>query len=97
MKTKHKPEPYKSQVLNDLFNEIDPEELEKTRKRMQLAARIADGISARNWTKKQFAEKMKVAPSVVSRWLSGTHNFESDTLFDIEAVLGIGIIQLETT
>jgi ribosome-binding protein aMBF1 (putative translation factor) len=97
MKTKHKPEPYKSQVLDDLFKEIDPEELEKTRKRMQLAARIADGINARGWNKKQFAENMKVAPSVVSRWLSGTHNFESDTLFDIEAVLGIGIIQLETT
>ncbi len=97
MKTKHKPQPYKSQVLDELFNEIDPEEMEKTRKRMQLAARITDGISARGWNKKQFAEKMKVAPSVVSLWLSGTHNFQSDTLFDIEAFVGIGIIQLEAT
>ncbi len=86
MNTKHKPEPYRSQVLDDLFNEIDPEKLEKTRKRMQLAARIADSITARGWNKKQFAKKMKGAPSAVSRWLSGTHNFESHTLFNIEAV-----------
>ncbi len=82
--------------MDDLLDEIDPKELERTRKRMQLAARIADSISAKGWDREQFAEKMKVTPSVVSRWLSGTHHFESDALFDIEVVLGIGIIQLET-
>ncbi len=91
---KEKLEPYKSHILDDLFAEIDFNELEKTRKRMQLAAWIADGIGAKGWNKKQFAEKMKVALSVVSRWLSGTHNFESDTLFDIESILGIEIIRL---
>ena len=86
--TKYKPEPYKSQILDDLFNEIDSEELEG----MQLAARVVDDINTTGWNKKQFAEKMKVASSVVSRWFSGTHNFESDTLISIESVLGIGII-----
>ena len=89
MKTNNNPELYKSKILDDLFNEIDPEELEKTRKRMQLAARIADGISAKGWNKKQFAEKMKVAQSVVSWWFSGTREFETDTLLGVQSTLGI--------
>ena len=31
----------------------------------------------------------------ISKWLSGTHNFSSDALFDIEEILGIEVITTE--
>lgn len=34
-------------------------------------------------------------PSEITKWLSGTYNFNTDTLFDIEDVLGIIIVAIE--
>ena len=86
---------YQSDILDDLLNEIDPQEMRKTEKRMSLAAKIADGIKAKGWSKSEFAGKMNKQPSVITKWLSGTHSFNSDTLFDIEEVLEIELLALE--
>src|SRR4030042_5807293 len=90
-----KPETYNSPVLDELLKDITPEELEKTEKRMQLAARIDDAIKAKGWKKKDFANALGKTPSEISKWLSGTHNFTADTLFDIERVLNILLFRLE--
>lgn len=42
--------------------------------------------------RKDFAQRMGVQPSVVTRWLSGNCNFEIVTIFKIEVVLGIQLI-----
>lgn len=86
---------YSSDLLSGLLAEISEEEQEKTDKRMKLAARIERGIKAKGWKKTDLAIALKKQPSVISRWLSGTHNFESDTLFDIERVLKIGLVTLQ--
>lgn len=86
---------YNSDLISGLLSEISAEEQEKTDKRMRLAARIERGIKAKGWRKSDFAVAMKKQPSVISKWLSGTHNFESDTLFDIEKVLNIGLVTLQ--
>jgi transcriptional regulator with XRE-family HTH domain len=80
--------------VKNLISEITPEEQEKTDKRMQLAARIDKAIKAKGWKKKDFAAAMKKKPSEISKWLSGTHNFNSDTLFEIERVLNICLINI---
>ena len=90
-----KAELYDSAILDEIFAEITPEEFEKTRKRMLLAARIDDAIKAKGWKKRDLAMKMKKQPSVITKWLSGTHNFESDTLFELEYHLGINLVQVE--
>lgn len=90
-----KPETYNSPVLDELLKDITPEELEKTEKRMQLAARIDDAIKAKGWKKKDFAKALGKTPSEITKWLSGTHNFTTDTLFDIERVLGICILKFD--
>lgn len=92
-----KAELYTSAILDEIFAEITPEEAEKTTKRMLLAARIDDGIKAKGWKKKHLAEALQKHPSEVTKWLSGTHNFNSDTLFDIERVLNIGLVTLKDT
>lgn len=89
-----KAELYESKILDEIFAEITPEEAEKTTKRMLLAARIDDAIKAKGWKKKHLAEALQKHPSEITKWLSGTHNFNSDTLFDIERVLNIELVTL---
>lgn len=88
---------YTSKLIDDLLDEISPAEQEITDKRMLLAAKIDDAIKAKGWSKKDFAKAMNKYPSEISKWLSGTHNFNSDTLFEIERVLGIRLINLPET
>ena len=68
---------------------------EKVAMRMRLAMKIADGIQVAGMTQKQFAEKMGKHPSEISKWLSGTHNFTQDTLFDISKILGIRLLDVD--
>jgi transcriptional regulator with XRE-family HTH domain len=63
--------------------------------RMKLASKIYLAMKAKGWNQSQFAEKADKQPSIISKWLSGTHNFETDTLFMIENLLGISLINLD--
>ena len=90
-----KAELYNSPILDEIFAEITPEELEKTKKRMLLAARIDDAMKAKGWKKGDLAREMNKHASVITRWISGTHNFESDSLFELEYHLGINLVQVE--
>ncbi|MBK8922648.1 MAG: helix-turn-helix transcriptional regulator [Saprospirales bacterium] len=62
---------------------------------MMLAAKIEDAMTAKNIGKKQLAEMMGQRPSVITKWLSGKHNFTVDTLTDIQRVLGVRLLALE--
>lgn len=88
----NKAQEYNSSILGELLNEITPKEAEKTKKRMLLAARIDDAIKAKGWRKIDFAKALNKQPSEITKWLSGTHNFNTDTLFDIEEVLETKLI-----
>jgi ribosome-binding protein aMBF1 (putative translation factor) len=61
---------------------------------MNLAAKIYRAMKAKGWSQTKFAEEMSKKNSVITRWLSGTHNFETDTLFQIQKKLGINLIDL---
>lgn len=82
-------------ILTDILAEISLEEQERTNKRMLLAARIDDARKKKGWNRKEFAERMGQQPSVISKWLSGTHNFTTDTLFVLEEKLGVKLLQVE--
>ena len=88
---------YTSELLDGLMAEISQAEQAKTDKKMQLAALIADEIKNKGLNKKEFAKALGKQPSVITKWLSGTHNFNADTLFDIEQVLGIKLFNLFET
>lgn len=89
-----KAEIYHSSMLDELTESITPSESYKTRKRMLLATRIDDAIQAKGWKKKEFALALGKKPSEITKWLSGTHNFTIDTLFDIEELLGIELVSV---
>lgn len=81
-------------VLDSLLDEIPPKDMERTAERMRLAGRIADLMGEAGYTKKRFADLMGKEASVISKWLSGTHNFTIDTLSDISFELGISMTAL---
>lgn len=86
---------YTSDILDGLLSEITPEEQRRTDKRMLLALKIEKAMKAKEWKKGDLASEMNKKPSVITKWLSGTHNFESNTLFELEEKLGITLVALE--
>ena len=86
---------YDSPLIRSLLAETTPEAYERTCNRMMMAARIDDGIIAKNWSKEEFAKKMVIKKLKVDLWLSGTHNFTLDTLTDIQRILEIKLLCVE--
>lgn len=62
---------------------------------MLFAAKLFDLITSRRLNQKEVAELLDKHPSEISKWLSGTHNFTLDTIFEIEDKIGIDLINLE--
>lgn len=85
---------YKSSKLEALLEEVSPIEMEQSKTKMQIAARIEDFMNAKGWNKTTFAEKFDKNPSEITKWLSGTQNFTVDVLTEIASVLGVEIIDL---
>lgn len=86
---------YESALIEKLINESDPREYSRTKNRMLIAAKIHDALKAKGWIKKDLAAALNKKPSVITLWLSGTHNFTSDTLTDIGEVLGVSLLNTE--
>ncbi|MFO7924342.1 MAG: helix-turn-helix transcriptional regulator [Bacteroidales bacterium] len=88
--------PKSDRTLDRLLDEISPIEQAKTDAKMMLAARIADAMKAKKWKNKELLAAVgKTNPSIITKWLSGTHNFTVDTLVELEEALGISLINLE--
>lgn len=85
---------YNSSKLQELLDEVTPLEMEQTKVKMQLAARIEDFMRAKGWNKSQFAEKVGKNPSEITKWFSGTQNFTTDVLTEIVSALGVELTAL---
>jgi transcriptional regulator with XRE-family HTH domain len=83
---------YNSELMDKIYQNIPQTTFDFVSNRMILASRINEAIKSRGWSQKQFADEMGKKPSEISRWLSGTHNFTTDTLWHIEQVLGIRLL-----
>lgn len=89
-------ENYTSDLIDHLLDSIQPEEQEQTDYKMKLSAKIYAGLKAKGWKSLDLAKALGLkSPSLVSKWLSGTHNFTVDTLVDIQRVLGIKLLDVE--
>jgi transcriptional regulator with XRE-family HTH domain len=91
-KKQSKAEEYSDKILDDFLNEISPEDQEWCDFKMEQAARIYDAMKKKGVNQIQFAEQMKVSPSLVSKWLSGTQNLTSRTLWQMQKVLGVSLV-----
>lgn len=91
----NKPRQHQNSQIAELRKSADPLLTRKAKKSMQLAAQIEDAMIKRGFNKSSFAQLMGVQPSVVTKWLSGLHNFTVDTLFEIEHKLHINLVLAE--
>lgn len=68
------------------------------RKFLRLSQRISLRILSRldelGWSQKDLAERMKVSPQQVNKWVKGNANFKLMTLADLSEVLGISLIEV---
>lgn len=60
----------------------------------QIAERIKTALKEKNITKGEFAKRAGFNPCMVSKYISGNHNFTIKTIFKIEQVLEIQIINI---
>lgn len=59
-----------------------------------LAQKILNRIKDKGLTRQEFAQLMNVQPSIITRWLTGNHNFTMETLYDIERNLQIQLVDI---
>lgn len=98
MKAKKEQENYKSQILENILSNITKEEFDVTEEKMKLAIKIAEAIKAKGFEKKSaFAKKIGKQNSEISKWLSGTHNFTTETLILLQNELDIELINSTVT
>jgi transcriptional regulator with XRE-family HTH domain len=87
--------PYNSPELDAFLSMEETIDTEPIRVSMMLAAQIADAMKAKGIGKKNLADLLGKKPSVITKWLSGTHNFEINTLTAIAKVLEIKIFAFD--
>jgi transcriptional regulator with XRE-family HTH domain len=85
---------YKSQLIDELLEETTPLEMEQTKTKMQIAAKIEDFLKLKGWSKSEFAQKVGKNPSEITKWLSGVQNFTIDVLIEIAIAFEINISEL---
>jgi len=88
----NKPRQYDSPIIKRIAERIPKELSEQNDRRMGLAVKIAEALRSRGLTNQEFAFMMGKKPSEVTRWLSGTHNFTTETLWQMERVLRIQLL-----
>lgn len=83
---------------NNLFEKylerVDPEIRNEVNLNIDIANRIYDLIKKKGMTQREFAALMGKRESEVSRWLSGTRGFTTNTLAKISAVLGEPVVKV---
>lgn len=60
--------------------------------RMRLVSKIHKAMKGKGWNQARLATELGVVPSLICKWLSGAHNFSHDTLYNIQEVLSINLI-----
>lgn len=88
-------------IHNALFRECLAEIPQEQRAEFELsftiAERIADLLKRKGMTQRELAQKLGKRESEVSKWLSGRHNFTTNTLARISLALDAPIIKVATS
>tara|TARA_R110002096_G_scaffold435705_2_gene662207 strand:- start:493 stop:921 length:429 start_codon:yes stop_codon:yes gene_type:complete len=80
--------------IDDILEEISPVEMKKIEQRMLNAEKIRKAMDAKEWNNTKLLEALNMkSPSIITKWLSGTHNFTQDTLVEIGNVLDINFFE----
>ena len=75
-------------------SKIDSERKRTIKRSMLIVKRIHQLRKKKDWTQQDLAEKLNISPSLISKWLSGVHNFTLETIERLEKVLGEPILSV---
>lgn len=80
-------------MIDEIINQynITDEEINFQVFHNRLCHAVARAIKEKGWSQDDFAQRMGVDKSLVSRWLGGVHLFREETLYKMQKVLGIDI------
>lgn len=82
--------------LDDILEEISPVEMRKIEQRMLNSEKIRKAMDVKGWNNTRLLEALDMkSPSIITKWLSGTHNFTQDTLIEIGEVLNVDFFTKE--
>lgn len=84
-----------SAIINDFLSNIPQDVYNEVSLNMDIANRIAQMLKERHMTQREFASRMGKRESEISRWLTGAHGFNSNTLAHIGTVLGEPVVFTE--
>jgi transcriptional regulator with XRE-family HTH domain len=82
-------------LLSKLLAKISPKEDYRNKRQMELAVKISELLKQETINRKEFAEKLEVDPSQISRWLAGGKSMNLTTLWDMEFVLNKEIVTIK--
>ncbi len=92
-----KTEEYISENIKKALEQTPKLQQTITHKKMMLSVKIIERMKQLKWKKLDLVHSLeKNNPSIITKWLSGTHNFTIETLFEIEEVLGITLVDLSS-
>ncbi len=81
-------------LIDNVLSAIGKVDKMKIENKMVISSRIDELLKQRSLGKLEFANRLNQNPSVVTKWLSGNHNFTIDTLTEISVDLDITISEL---
>lgn len=85
---------YIDPLFEELLNRVPKEEKRKAELSYGIAKRIHEMLLRKGWTQADLARATGKREALVSRWMSGTHNFTIQTLAEIETALGEEILSV---
>ena len=88
---------YTDPAFKEALEHISPAIRKEVGFSFDITKRISDLLVAKHWTQADLARATGKKASLVSRWLSGTHNFTIQTIAEIESALGASIITVNQT
>lgn len=86
---------YVDPLFQELPGRIPAEKRRESALSYSIARHIYEILSKKGWTQADLARATGKLPTIISRWMSGTHNFTIQTLAEIETALGEEVITVK--
>lgn len=83
--------------LESAIKDVNPVIRREVSYSFDIAKRISEVLASKHWSQADLAKATGKKAALVSRWLSGTHNFTIRTLAEIETALGAPIVVVYKT
>jgi transcriptional regulator with XRE-family HTH domain len=82
----------RSKIAKRILDETPADVRIFVRKHADIVVRVHQLLREKGWTQKDLSAHLEKAPSEISNWLNGDHNFTLRSLSKLEAELGAEII-----